>query len=295
MKYLDKSRPNTILHLILNQRKSAGSGKVRNTLTKEELTLRYDPNPQKRFEKNRFFLKDTIRQQIDFSQTDQSHSLPAPPLQRPCPTDALRITLPDGAASLSRVGRMSINDAIAHRESARNYVAEPLTVEELSALLWATQGVRKVLNPACALRTVPSAGARHAFETYVAVNMIEGLPSGLYRYLPFDGQLAQLSVDTQIGQKAASACLGQVFVATAAATFFWTAIPARMEWRYDLAAHKVIAIDAGHVCQNLYLVCTGIGAGTCAIAAYDQNICDRLLGVDGEEEFTVYIAAVGKR
>ena len=263
-------------------------------VNREELKLRSDQNPKKHFEKNRFFLKDTIRQLIDFSQTEQSRSLPAPPLQKPCPTDALRITLPDGAASLSRVGRMSINDAISLRESVRNYAAEPLTVEELAALLWATQGVRKLLNSVCALRNVPSAGARHAFETYVAVNMIEGLPTGLYRYLPFDGQLVQLSVDTQIGHKAASACLGQTFVSTAAATFFWTAIPARMEWRYDLAAHKVIAIDVGHVCQNLYLVCTGIGAGTCAIAAYDQDACDRLLGVDGEEEFTVYIAPVGK-
>jgi len=67
-----------------------------------------------------------------------------------------------------------------------------------------------------------------------------------------------------------------------------------MEWRYDLAAHKVIAIDAGHVCQNLYLACQSIDAGTCAIAAYNQSACDQLLGVDGEEEFTIYLAPVGK-
>jgi SagB-type dehydrogenase family enzyme len=78
-------------------------------------------------------------------------------------------------------------------------------------------------------------------------------------------------------------------------TFFWTAIPARMEWRYDLAAHKVMALDAGHVGQNLYLAVQSLGAGTCAIAAYDQEACDRLLGVDGDDEFTLYIAPVGKR
>ena len=66
-----------------------------------------------------------------------------------------------------------------------------------------------------------------------------------------------------------------------------------MEWRYGLAAHKVIALDAGHVCQNLYLACEAIGAGTCAIAAYNQNAMDRLLDVDGREEFTVYLAPVG--
>ena len=67
-----------------------------------------------------------------------------------------------------------------------------------------------------------------------------------------------------------------------------------MDWRYDLAAHKVLAVDAGHVCQNLYLACEAIGAGTCAIAAYDQDAIDRLLRVDGEDEFVVYLAPVGK-
>lgn len=248
-----------------------------------------------RFESNRFFLKDTIRQQIDFRQTEQNRFVPAPPLQKPCPAEAARIVLPDGKASLEHVCRLKIADAIARRESVRMFSEEALSPEELSALLWATQGVRDVITPECALRTVPSAGARHACETYIAANRIEGLQPGLYRYLPFDNQLAMLSADDSIGRKTAAACLGQEFVATAAATFFWTAVPARMEWRYDLAAHKVIAIEAGHICQNLYLACIAINAGTCAIAAYDQTACDELLGVDGEEEFTLYIAAVGKR
>lgn len=254
-----------------------------------------DRTSDERFEKYRFFLKDTIRQQIDFSRTPQSRHVPAPPVQKPTPRDAIRIRLPDGAEALARLGRMPIGEAVLRRESVRDYSAASLTLEELSVLLWATQGVRKVLSPTTAIRTVPSAGARHAFETYVLASRIEGLSPGLYRYLPFDGQLAQLTGDDQIGRKAAVACLGQSFVASAAATFFWTVIPARMEWRYDLAAHKVVAIDAGHVCQNLYLACTALGAGCCAIAAYDQEACDRLLGVDGEEEFTVYISPVGKR
>jgi SagB-type dehydrogenase family enzyme len=67
-----------------------------------------------------------------------------------------------------------------------------------------------------------------------------------------------------------------------------------MEWRYDIAAHKVIAIDAGHVCQNLYLACEAINAGTCAVAAYNQSLIDRLLKIDGDDEFTIYMAPVGK-
>lgn len=64
--------------------------------------------------------------------------------------------------------------------------------------------------------------------------------------------------------------------------------------RNGLASHKVIALDAGHVCQNLYLACEAVGAGACAIAAYDQDAMDELLGVDGRDEFTVYLAPVGK-
>ena len=250
--------------------------------------------PGNRFEQNRFFLKDTVRRMVDFRNTGQSRSLPAPPLQKPCPTELLRVGLPDGAAALARLGAMSLAEAVARRESVRAFSREALSLEELAALLWATQGIRRVLGPDCALRTVPSAGARHALETYVAVARVEGLEPGLYRYLPLDGQLARLTVDDRVGTRAADACLGQRFVATAAAVFVWTTIPARMEWRYDLAAHKVIALDAGHVGQNLYLACTALGAGTCAIAAYDQEACDRLLGVDGVEEFTLYIAPVGR-
>jgi len=247
------------------------------------------------FDANRYFLKDSIRQQIDFSQTDQSRGLPPPPLQAPCPPEAVRIELPDGRAALARLGRMAVGEAIARRESVRHFEATPLTLEELAALLWATQGVRRVPSLTSARRSVPSAGARHTFETYLAVSRVDNLPAGLYRYLPFDGQLAQLTIDPQIGDRAAIACLGQQFVALAAVTLFWTTIPARMEWRYGLAAHKVIALDAGHVCQNLYLVCESLGLGTCAIAAYDQEACDTLLGVDGGEEFVLYLAPVGKR
>ena len=251
--------------------------------------------PANKFESNRFFLKDAVRKQISFSQTPQSLGLAAPPLQKPCLPDIPRIDLPQGAKALARLTKMPVGEAITRRESIRQYTTDPLTLEELSALLWATQGVKQVLSVDTALRTVPSAGARHSFETYLAVNHVENLPAGLYRYLPFDGQLAQLRLDDQISRKAAIACFGQGFIAASAVTFFWTTVPVRMEWRYDLAAHKVIAIDAGHVCQNLYLTCQAIGAGCCAIAAYDQEACDELLGVDGIEEFVIYLAPVGKQ
>ena len=102
------------------------------------------------------------------------------------------------------------------------------------------------------------------------------------------------SEEKQLAEKISDASLGQSFTGKSAVTFVWTAIPYRMEWRYSLASYKVIAMDAGHVGQNLYLACEAINAGTCAIAAYSQDLMDTLINVDGTEEFVIYLAPVGK-
>jgi len=167
-------------------------------------------------------------------------------------------------------------------------------LKELSFLLWSTQGIRKLAAPGTAFRVVPSAGCRHAFETYLCVFHVEELAEGIYRYLPLEHQLLLISQPADLSSLLSEAALGQDFTGKSAVTFIWTAIPYRMEWRYDIAAHKVIALDAGHVCQNLYTACEAISAGTCAIAAYHQEAMDDLLGIDGDEEFTVYLAPVGK-
>jgi SagB-type dehydrogenase family enzyme len=240
----------------------------------------------------RYLLKDSIRQEVDFSQTDQSRGVAAPPVEKPIPDNARRLSL-SSPGTWPSVAAVDVATAIARRESRRNYTAQPLAADELSFLLWATQGVRQRM-PGAVLRTVPSAGNRHALETYLALLRVEGIAPGLYRYLPLEHQLLHLFDVEQMPLRLTQATLGQAFVGRAAAVFIWTALPYRMEWRYALAAHKVIAIDAGHVCQNLYLACEAIGAGTCAVAAYHQQLMDRLLRVDGQDEFTVYLAPVGK-
>jgi len=74
----------------------------------------------------------------------------------------------------------------------------------------------------------------------------------------------------------------------------WAAVPYRSEWRYGKAADKLVALDAGHSCQNLYLACESLGLGTCAIGAYDQDKLDAYLGLDGEDMFALYAAPVGR-
>lgn len=231
----------------------------------------------------------------DFSQTDQNKGVEAPPVEKPYPREAQLIDLPP-KGEWKNLQEIDLISALDKRESRRNYLDNPLSQEELSFLLWATQGIRGRPFPSRghAFRTVPSAGCRHTFETYLALLNVQGLEEGIYRYLPLSHQLLVEFTLEGLREKIVEATLGQAFVANSALLFIWTTIPYRMEWRYGMASHKVIALDAGHVCQNLYLACEAVGAGTCAIAAYDQTLADNLIKVDGEDEFVIYMAPVGK-
>lgn len=241
------------------------------------------------FAVNRDFLKDSIRLKIDFSETDQNKGITAPVLQKPVPAKAKLLSLPEPCRP-----DICLVEAIENRRSVRNFEKEPISPEELSFLLWTTQGLRTRPYKGHAFRNVPSAGCRHSFETYLAVFNVTGLKKGIYRYLPCTHQLLFIDPTQGLERKISAATLGQAFAGDAAVTFIWATVPYRMEWRYGQASYKVIALDAGHVCQNLYLGCEAIGCGTCAIAAYDQNLMDDLLGIDGKDEFTIYVAPVGK-
>ncbi len=242
--------------------------------------------------KYRNFLKDKLRLTIDFTKTDQNLGVTVPPIQKPYGKNEKRISLPL-LENFKNIDDTQLVSAIENRKSHRKFLPESLSLEEISYLLWATQGVRRKVRDVI-LRVVPSAGNRHALETYLLVSDVKGLEPGIYRYLPIEHQLLFESAKDDLPEKITNATLGQRFIGTAPVVFVWTAVPYRMEWRYGIAAHKVIAIDAGHVCQNLYLACEAIEAGTCAIAAYHQELMDKLLSVDGEDEFTIYLAPVGR-
>jgi SagB-type dehydrogenase family enzyme len=112
--------------------------------------------------------------------------------------------------------------------------------------------------------------------------------------LPLEHSLCLIRETDDLARPITEATLGQDFVGSAPVVFIWSCVPYRGEWRYHIAAHKIMLLDAGHLCQNLYLGCEAIGCGTCAIAAYDQRLMDALVGVDGDEEFVVYLAPVGR-
>lgn len=243
-------------------------------------------------ESGRHFLTDRIREEVDWWDTPQSRGVAPPSVQKPVPEGSALFPLPGREAW--QIPPCDLTEAISRRESRRSFLPAPLTLDELAFLLWSSQGVRKRLHEAAVLRTVPSAGCRHPFETYVAVLRVDTLSPGIYRYLPLDHALVLERSPDHLAGRITAAVRGQRFAGEAAATFIWTVVAARTEWRYAEASYKVMALDAGHVCQNLYLACEAISAGTCAIAAYNQDLADELVGVDGNEEFVVYFAPVGK-
>ena len=243
---------------------------------------------------NRAFLKSGNWADRQNYETDQKKKLPHPPPQLECPEGSEIISLPS-AAELD-LGGMPLKEAILRRASHRRFSEESISLDELSFLLWATQGVHRVTAAGTRVyRTVPSAGCRHPFETYLAVSRVDGLSPGLYRYQSIDHQLCRLNgQDEFMADELGILANQQGFVGKGAVCFIWSVIPYRNEWRYAPMHMKVVAIDAGHICQNLYLACTGLGLGTCAIGAYDQERLDRYLGLDGEEEFVAYLAPVGR-
>ncbi|MDI9461254.1 MAG: SagB/ThcOx family dehydrogenase [Bacillota bacterium] len=240
----------------------------------------------------REFLTTNSWLKMDLTLSDENKNVPMPPVQKaPLPCQEL-IHLPDINRDILK--NEDIISIIKDRKSRRRYSNCALSLPELSFLLWATQGVRKTTKN-YTLRNVASAGNSHTFETYLAVFHVKELKEGIYRYLPLEHALVFEFSVSNLSEKMVELGRNYHYVGKSAVTFIWTTIPYRMEWRYMESSARLIAIDAGHVCQNLYLACEAIGCGTCAIGAFVQSKADELLQLDGKEEFVFYMAPVGKQ
>jgi len=204
-------------------------------------------------------------------------------------------TIPLPKPEALRLAPLDFPDLVTRRSSLRRYGPGPITKEELSFLLWCTQGVKKDLDPHGSYRTVPSAGARHAFETFLLVHRVEGLAPGLWGFHPIDHALVFFENRPTLDAELVAGCLDQPMISDSAVTFLWIAIPSRMTKRYGERGYRYLFLDAGHVGQNLYLASEAIGCGACAVAAFDDDAVNEVLGLDGEREFAIYIGTVGRR
>jgi len=181
---------------------------------------------------------------------------------------------------------------IARRRSFRDFSRLPLTLSELSQLIWATQGIT-LEEWGFDFRACPSAGALYPIETYVVVNHVEEIPAGLFHYDVKNGELLFLK-EGNLGADLSHAALDQGMLETAACVFVWTAIAERAKWKYRERAYRYIYVDAGHIAQNLYLAATALNLGCCTVGAFFDDEIDRLIGIDGKKEISIYLGAVGR-
>ncbi len=203
--------------------------------------------------------------------------------------EAERISLPTPEIE----GGTPIWQAMQRRRSFRDFSGSPISLKTLAQLIWATQGGTAVAGDTL-FRTVPSAGGLFPIETYLVINRVEGLDPGLYHLFLPEWELEYLSPGNY-GRSLAEAALGQGMMDKAAVDFVWTAVIARSAWKYEQRAYRYIYLDAGHICQNLYLACEALELGCCAVGAFFDSEASQLIGVDGKEEPVIYMAAVGKK
>jgi len=213
-------------------------------------------------------------------------SYPRAPLYKEYPDAVRRIPL-----KLEAVPPGDLWDCLRRRRSQRQYQARPLRLDELAALLWATQGIT-LAGRNYLLRAAPSAGALYPVETYVAVHQVEGLESGIWHLEVPDFELALIR-EGDVRRSLMDAGLFQSFLGTAWVVFIWTGILDRARWKYRERAIRYLFLDAGHICQNLMLAATALGLGSCPVGAFFDGEVEELLGVDGVAEVALYLASVG--
>ena len=226
-------------------------------------------------------------------ESDQTKGVKAPPFGKPIVGELTVLPPFDGVVNVD-----SYTKLLDIRRSQRKYTDKPMSKAELAFMLWSVNGIQELRGDVATLRPSPSGGARHPFETYIAVKNVEGLEPGLYHYVPTENIGEKKCTIQRVGDKISedriSAMLAdQTWAAKAPIVLFYSCIPYKAEWRYVDMAHRVALIDLGHAGQNAMLSAAALGLGSCCMAAYNQKLCDETLGFDGLDEYTVYAIAVG--
>ena len=186
---------------------------------------------------------------------------------------------------------LAFDETIRKRKSIRQFSDKPLTLKELSYLLWSSTGIQRI-EKGYEFRSAPSAGALYPIETYLFAKKVDNLDSGLYHY----NIKSHLLEEIKTGDYSAAltnSCLGQTMLSTAGAVFIWSAIFDRAKWKYKQRAYRYVYLDCGHIAQNLALTATSLGLGSCQVGAFYDDEINNLIEADGKQESTIYLSAVG--
>jgi SagB-type dehydrogenase family enzyme len=189
-------------------------------------------------------------------------------------------------------GGPPLETVILGRRSVREYADRPLTSDELSRLLYYATGITDRRDPTLAFRAVPSSGALFPTEVYPVLFNVEGVAPGVYHYDVRHHRL-ELVRAGDFRQEVFRAAVSQEMILRASLVLVLTGLFPRVHWKYVDRSYRYLLLEAGHLGQNVYLAATALGLGPCGIGAFFDDQLDRLLGVDGRDETTVYLLAIG--
>jgi SagB-type dehydrogenase family enzyme len=180
----------------------------------------------------------------------------------------------------------------AQRRSKRNFLPEPLSLNDLNVLLWSSQGITADMGD-YQLRTAPSSGALYPIETYLVVNAVKGLVPGVY-HLDVENWCLE---GIRLGDFRAAghtALRGQSMTEHAAVNVIWTAVMERCRAKYYERAYRYVWWDSAAVMENFLLAATGLGLGACAMGSWYDDLVHKLLEIDGTAHFSTLTASVGQ-
>ncbi|MFA6362544.1 SagB/ThcOx family dehydrogenase [Methanoregula sp.] len=229
----------------------------------------------------------------DYSTVDLVLRKPEPPMELPVPDGAKITKLPD--PKKIKVPNVPVTDLIGKWEPSGYLSRSSMTLAELSALLWYTQGFRARINEFLVLKNVPSSASRYPIETYFVAGEVEGLSTGMYRYVPSIHSIITINEDADISTAIATASLNFKVVTRAAVTFIWVGVPYRSTWAMGNRGYRSVLLEAGHTCQELIMTAGCFGFDVQPIDTFHDDMITHLTNTDPETQWPVYLAAVGKR
>ncbi|MBD3349975.1 MAG: SagB/ThcOx family dehydrogenase [Candidatus Lokiarchaeota archaeon] len=205
--------------------------------------------------------------------------------------DADIVKLPNPVKKATIKINKNFIDILKERKSRRFFSETPLTLEQLSFLLWASTGISRT-EGGYEYRTAPSAGALYPIETYIVVNNVIDCKQGVYHYNIENHYLEQVK-EGNFGLAIAKAALNQKMCLECNVTFAFSAIFQRSKWKYEQRAYRYIYLDAGHIAENLALASTALDLAHCHIGAIYDDEVNEILNIDGVEESAIYLTVIG--
>lgn len=190
---------------------------------------------------------------------------------------------------VSYTSNISVEEALSKRMSIRDYSGGNLSIEEVSQLLWAAQGITSSWGG----RTAPSAGALYPLELYLVVGDVEGLDKGVYKYKPGEHELEKVK-DGDVRKELAEAAVGQEHVREAAIDIVFTAVYERTKAKYGERGIRYVHMEAGHAAQNVYLQAFSLDLGTVSVGAFIDDKVKKIVNAKKEEK-PLYIMPVGRK